>query len=156
MALPGKWMTGTQNHECLAGVVAAVDYLADLAAPNANRRERIVQAMSAIRDYEQTLSERLLKGLAERPRFHVLGIRDPKRVAERAPTISITAKDVTPQRIAEHLASRQIFAWAGNSYALEVSEQLGLEPGGFLRLGMVHYNTPTEIDRVLAALDELK
>ena len=156
MALPGKWMTGTQNHECLAGVVAAVDYLADLAPPSVNRRTRIVQAMSAIRDYEKTLSEHLLNGLAARPRFRVLGIRDPKRVAERAPTISITAKDAAPQRIAEHLASRQIFAWAGNSYALEVSEQLGLEPGGFLRVGMVHYNTPAEIDRVLAALDELK
>ena len=156
MELPGKWMTGTQNHECLAGVVAAVDYLADLAPPNANRRARIVHAMSAIRDYEKTLSERLLNGLAARPRFRVLGIRDVKRVAERAPTISITAKDVTPQKFAEHLASRQIFAWAGNSYALEVSEQLGLEPNGFLRLGMVHYNTPAEIDRVLAALDEVR
>ncbi len=156
MDLPGKWMTGTQNHECLAGVVAAVDYLADLAPPNANRRTRIMQAMSAIRDYEQMLSEHLLNGLAARPRFRVLGIRDAKRVAERAPTISITVKDVSPQQIAEHLASRQIYAWAGNSYALEVSEQLGLEPNGFLRLGMVHYNTPAEIDRVLSALDEVK
>ncbi len=155
MELPGKWMTGTQNHECLAGVVAAVNYLADLAPSGDNRRERIARAMSAIRDYEKTLSEHLLNGLAARPRFRVLGIRDPKRVAERAPTISITAKDVSPQRIAEHLASRQIFAWAGNSYALEVSEQLGLEPAGFLRLGMVHYNTLGEVDRVLSALDEL-
>jgi cysteine desulfurase family protein (TIGR01976 family) len=152
--LPGKWMTGTQNHECLAGVTAAVDYLADLAPPG-NRRERLRQSMSAIQQYEQTLSEHLLNGLAERPRFRVLGVRDVKRLHERAPTISFTAKDATPQQIAEHLADKQIYSWAGNSYALEVSEQLGLEPGGFLRLGMVHYNSRSEMDAVLRALDAL-
>jgi selenocysteine lyase/cysteine desulfurase len=72
------------------------------------------------------------------------------------PTIAITAKDASPQAIANHLASRQIFVWAGNMYAQEVSERLGLErTGGFVRLGMVHYNTADEIDAVLRALDEL-
>jgi len=153
--LPGKWMTGTQNHECLAGVTAAVDYLAVPANPKLNRRERLRQAMSAITEYEQTLSEHLLNGLAQRPRFRVLGVRDIKRLNERAPTISITAKDATPQQIAQHLANHQVYSWAGNSYALEVSEQLGLEPTGFLRLGLVHYNTISEIDNVLKVLDEL-
>lgn len=153
--LPGKWMTGTQNHEGLAGVAAAIAYLTDLAPPNPDRRSRLKHAMSTIRDYEQTLSARLLAGLAERPRFRVLGIGDNRRLNERAPTVSITAKDHTPQEIARHLARREIYSWAGNSYALEVSEQLGLEPAGFLRLGMVHYNTTDEIDTVLKALDEL-
>jgi cysteine desulfurase family protein (TIGR01976 family) len=153
--LPGKWMTGTQNHEGLAGVAAAISYLADLAPPNANRRVRLKAALTSIQAYEKTLSEHLLRGLAERPHFRVLGIRDPKRVAERVPTVSITAKDVTPQALAAHLARRQIYSWAGNSYALEVSEQLGLEPAGFLRLGLVHYNSIAEIDSVLKALDEL-
>jgi cysteine desulfurase family protein (TIGR01976 family) len=153
--LPGKWMTGTQNHEGLAGVVAAVSYLADLAPPNAIRRQRLQQTMTAIRDYEQTLSKHLLTGLAQRPRFHVLGVRDLNRLNERAPTISITCKDKSPQPMAAYLASKQIYAWAGNSYALEISEQLGLEPGGFLRLGMVHYNTMGEIDALLKALDDM-
>jgi cysteine desulfurase family protein (TIGR01976 family) len=166
-ALPGKWMTGTQNHEGLAGVAAAVGYLASLdgsasdgtgrpslARPaNGNRRECLRKAMAAIRTYEQTLSKHLLTGLAERPRFRVLGVRDMSRLNERVPTISITAKNATPQQMAAYLASKQIYSWAGNSYALEVSERLGLEPTGFLRLGLVHYNTTDDIDRLLKALD---
>jgi cysteine desulfurase family protein (TIGR01976 family) len=178
--LPEKWMTGTQNHEGLAGVAAAVEYLADFGTDQPQklwrrfgefrdrfsedpdqrgfvRKRRILlkQAMSAIQEYEQSLSRHLLAGLADRPRFRVLGIRDVKRLHERVPTISITAKDVSPQTMAAHLAENQIYSWAGNSFALEVSEQLGLEPNGFLRLGLVHYNTTQEIDTVLAALDEL-
>jgi cysteine desulfurase family protein (TIGR01976 family) len=154
--LPGKWMTGTQNHEGLAGVAAAVDYLADLADSNPNRRVRLKQAMSAIQNYEQTLSKHLLAGLAERPRYRVLGVRDVNRLNERVPTISITAKDQSPQQMCAYLASQQINSWAGNSYALEVSEQLGVEAtGGFLRLGLVHYNTTREIDVLLKALDEM-
>jgi cysteine desulfurase family protein (TIGR01976 family) len=153
--LPGKWMTGTQNHEGLAGVAAAVDYLADLADPNPNRRERLRQAMSAIQSYEQTLSKHLLAGLAERSRFRVLGVRDAARLHERVPTISITSKDRSPLQMCEYLASQQIYSWAGNSYALEVSQQLGLEPGGFLRLGLVHYNTVSEIDALMKILDAL-
>ncbi len=156
--LPGRWMTGTQNHEGLAGVAAAIDYLDALGgqvARSSDRREQLRTAMTAIRQYEQGLSRRLLEGLADRPRFRVLGLRDLARLDERVPTLSITAKDATPRQIAEHLAARQIYAWSGNSYALEVSQRLGLEPQGFLRLGMMHYNTATEIEAVLQALDEL-
>ena len=154
--LPGKWMTGTQNHEGLAGAAAAVDYLADLADSNPNRRARLRQAMSAIQSYEQTLSKHLLAGLAQRPRFRVLGVRDVARLNERVPTISITAKDRSPRQMCEYLASQQIYCWAGNSYALEASERLGLEAsGGFLRLGLVHYNTAGEIDTLLRTLDEI-
>ncbi|HZZ78076.1 MAG TPA: cysteine desulfurase-like protein [Gemmataceae bacterium] len=151
---PGKWMTGTQNHEGLAGVVGALTYLASL-VPGADRRARLRQALTAIKSYEQTLSMRLLTGLAERPRFRVLGVRDLNRLNERVPTVSITAKDISPQEMARYLASKQIYCWAGNSYALEVSEQLGLEPNGFLRLGLVHYNTMQEIDALLKALDDM-
>jgi cysteine desulfurase family protein (TIGR01976 family) len=151
--LPGKWMTGTQNHEGLAGLAAAVDYLADLAPPG-ERRPRLREAMTDIQRYEQILSKHLLEGLAQRPRFRVLGVRDVHRLSERVPTISITAHDATPQSLAAFLAARHIYSWAGNSYALEVSEQLGLEPTGFLRLGLVHYNTTDEIDHLLQTLDE--
>jgi cysteine desulfurase family protein (TIGR01976 family) len=148
--LPDKWMTGTQNHEGLAGVAAAIDYLASLG------NGRLTETMAEIQAHEQTLSRRLLDGLAERPRYRVWGIRDPQRVAERVPTIAITCKDATPAKLCAFLASRQIYTWAGNMYALEVSERLGLEAsGGFVRLGMVHYNTAEEIDAVLKALDEV-
>jgi cysteine desulfurase family protein (TIGR01976 family) len=157
-SLPDKWMTGTQNHEGIAGVTAAVDYLASLAGPDGpdDRRSRLRAAMSSIWEYETTLSARLLRGLAGRQRFTVWGITDPTAFDRRVPTVSVTVKDRTPQQMAEHLAARQIYAWHGNFYALELTERLELEErGGLLRLGLVHYNTPEEVDRLLQALDEL-
>lgn len=157
-SLPDRWMTGTQNHEGIAGVKAAVDYLASLTEPGdePKPREQLVQSMKAIQQYEATLAQRLLAGLAERPRFKVWGITDPAQLHRRAPTISITARDRNPQQIAEHLAAREIYVWNGNMYALGLSERLGLEEqGGFLRLGLVHYNTMDEVERLLRALDEM-
>jgi cysteine desulfurase family protein (TIGR01976 family) len=157
--LPGRWMTGTQNHEGLAGVAAAIDYLASIdpsTERTSSRRQRLARAFAVIEDYERKLAERLLDGLASRPRFRVWGITPRERLRDRAPTVSITAADHTPQQIAEHLAKREIYAWNGNMYALELTERLGLEErGGILRLGLVHYNTVEEIDAVLQALDDL-
>jgi cysteine desulfurase family protein (TIGR01976 family) len=157
-ATPDRWMTGTQNHEGLAGVAAAVEYLASLqpALSSQDRRSRLRANLTAIRDYEATLSRRLLEGLAERPRFRVWGITDPKRVHERAPTVSLSCRDRTPLEMAQRLAEREIYAWHGNFYALNLTERLGLEErGGMLRLGFAHYNTADEVGRLLQALDEL-
>src|SRR2546423_953192 len=66
------------------------------------------------------------------------------------------ARDRTPEEMARHLADREVYVWSGNMYALVLTERLGLEErGGVLRLGLVHYNTADEVDRVLRALDEL-
>ena len=176
--LPGKWMTGTQNHEGIAGVAAAIAYLGEIGrhsfqqfstragsetsdiayALGSDYPRSLLQAgMSAIQDYERTLSRRLLAGLAQRPRFTVLGVRDLNQLHRRVPTIAITDAKLSPRALAEFLAARHIYCWNGNMYAQEVSERLGLEArGGFVRLGMVHYNTPEEIDLVLQALDELE
>ncbi len=164
--LPDRWMTGTQNHEGIAGVTAAVEYLADIGAASAEhqrdfpgmtgRRRDVHAGMAAIRAYERELGRRLLEGLADRPRFKVWGITRPDRLDGRVPTVSITLAGVPAERIAEHLAARGIYVWNGNMYALGLSERLGLEgAGGFLRLGLVHYNTREEVDRVLGALDGL-
>jgi cysteine desulfurase family protein (TIGR01976 family) len=156
--LPDRWMTGTQNHEGLAGVAAAVDYLATLDAGTSMtaRRPRLRANLAAIRDYEAGLARQLLAGLAERPRFKVWGITQPDHIARRAPTISITDAKLAPLQLAEHLARHEIYAWNGNLYALNLSERLSLEErGGFLRLGLVHYNTAAEVERLLQALDSL-
>ena len=99
-----------------------------------------------------------MQGLAERPRFTVWGIRRPRPLrAPRADRVDLTARDRSAADLAEHLADRHIYAWNGNMYALELTERLGLEEhGGLLRLGLVHYNTAEEVDRVLRALDEVK
>lgn len=158
--LPGKWMTGTQNHECLAGTRAAVDYLADLGrsisgSPALPRRAALVAAFDAIGRYERQLSVQLLAGLAEIPAIKVWGITDPARAAERFPTFSITHARLKPQEVAERLGRLGLFVWHGNYYALNLSEQLGREPEGMVRIGMVHYNTPAEVNRLIQALRTL-
>jgi cysteine desulfurase family protein (TIGR01976 family) len=165
-SLPDRWMTGTQNHEGLAGVAAAVDYLAEIGRtqpapserfPHLTDRSRDIRAgLAAIQEYEAGLARKLLAGLAERPRFRVWGVTKSEQLAWRAPTVSITRSDRPALQIAEHLAAQHIYTWSGNMYALELTERLGLErSGGVLRLGLVHYNTAEEIDRLLTALDDL-
>jgi len=158
--LPEKWMTGTQNHECIAGTLAAIDYLADLGRTLAGdeslpRRPALEQAYQAIAEYEQQLIWHLIDGLRPLDSFRLWGIADPLRRAERLPTISITHSRRTPTQIAEELSRRGLFVWHGNYYALPLTERLGLEPDGMIRVGLVHYNTLEEVDRLLAALRDL-
>jgi cysteine desulfurase family protein (TIGR01976 family) len=158
--LPDKWMTGTQNHEGIAGVLAALEYLADLGrqlAPDAlDRRSAIAAAMGGIGSYEQRLCRELIVGLAGLPDVRIWGISDPARSPERVPTVSITHRKLSPAELADYLASRGIFAWHGNFYALELTETLGLEPAGLVRLGLLHYNTSSEVERLLAVLKQLE
>jgi cysteine desulfurase family protein (TIGR01976 family) len=154
-SLPGRWMTGTQNHEGLAGVLAAINYLAAI-GHGENRRARLCSAMGEIQSYEQGLSRRLLAGLAERPRFRLRGLCRREDVVWRTPTFSLTAVGRTPREMAEHLAAHEMYAWDGNFYAAELVEHPGVEaPEGLLRLGLVHYNTADEIDSLLECLDLL-
>jgi selenocysteine lyase/cysteine desulfurase len=163
--LPDRWMTGTQNHEGIAGVTAALDYLADIgvrspafetALPSlSGRRMQIHAGLAAIQAYERELGKKLLEGLARRPRFKIWGIIQPGQLHQRVPTVSFTLPGQTADQVAERLAARQIYVWNGNMYAVALTERLGLEAaGGFVRLGLVHYNTAEEVERVLSALDE--
>lgn len=158
--LPGKWMTGTQNHECIAGVLAAIDYLADLGRDVASdqsldRRSALKASYRAVGDYERSLAARMLAGLQANSEVKVWGITDPARFDERLPTVSITHKRLRPAEIAERLNEVGIFVWHGNYYALQITETLGLEPDGMVRIGLVHYNTEDEVDRFLKALNSL-
>jgi len=159
-ALPDKWMTGTQNHECIAGTLAAIDYLATLGRTVADdssltRRGALQQAFAAIVDYEQQLIWHLIDGLRPLDSFRLWGISDPLRRSERLPTISITHSRLKPSEIARRLGQLGLFVWHGNYYALPLTEQLGLEPDGMIRVGLVHYNTLSEVNRLLAALRDL-
>ena len=152
--LPAKWMTGTQNHECLAGTLAAVDYLADLGrmlASNSglSRRDALKTAYSEITGYERKLIEQLIVGLQQIDQIKVWGITDVDQFSNRLPTVSITHEKFESGQLAEQLGNRGIFVWHGNYYALQLTEALDLEPAGMVRLGLVHYNTSAEVDRVL-------
>lgn len=161
-ASPGKWETGTQNHEALAGMLGTFSYLEALgaaygsAADRSDRRGRLRAAMSAIHEHERGLSLGVLERLATVPGLHVHGITDPARVAERVPTFSFTLDGHGPRRIAEHLAAHAISTWDGDFYAWELVRALDLaDAGGLLRVGLVHYNTLDEVDRLVEALLEL-
>jgi cysteine desulfurase family protein (TIGR01976 family) len=154
-SLPGRWMTGTQNHACIAGAAAAVDYMASLSpipADHQNRRERLIDAMSIISNYETELISTLLEGLLSIPRLKVFGITDPNRMSERAPTVSFQVAGATSIEVAQRLGDQGVFAWHGNYYALPLTESLGTEPAGMVRLGCMHYNTLEEVERTLDLL----
>ena len=159
-ALPDKWMTGTQNHEGIAGVLAAIEYLAELgrrfAPAAAARRAALSAAFSEIRQYERQLCRELIAGLTELSQVRVWGITDQTKFEDRVPTVSITHKKLSPTDLADRLGRQGIFAWHGNFYAIELTETLGLEPAGLVRLGLLHYNTSNEIERLLIALQELE
>jgi len=165
--VPARFETGTQIHEALAGLVAAVDYLAEVGAqyggpfagsfPGFQGRRLLLKAgLAAIQAYERRLVWPLIAGLQEVPGLRIWGITDPARAAERVPTVSFTMEGRTPQEIARRLGEESIFVWDGNFYALAVTERLGLEEGGgLLRVGLVHYNTAAEVERLLEAVRRL-
>ena len=157
--LPDRWMTGTPNFEGIAGVRAAIDYIASLGF-GSDRRAQLTTAFGLICPYERWLCQQLIRGLLNNSAFRVLGITDPSRFedrfSERVPTVSIVHRRLPAKAVAEHLAKRNIFVWHGNMYALRLSEALGLEPDGMVRIGLLHYNTADEIDRLLTALNELR
>jgi selenocysteine lyase/cysteine desulfurase len=108
-----------------------------------------------MRQYETALLSRLIAGLQTIPEMRIFGITDRERFDERCSTLSFRMGNHNPTAIATFLGDRGIFTWDGNFYALNLSERLGVEQhGGVLRVGLVHYNTIEEVDRLLAALRE--
>ncbi len=164
-----RFETGTQSFESIAGAGAAVDYLASVGErfgadvpgeppmpAESARRACLRTGMGAIRIHEMELFGRLLDGLEQVAGLRVWGITDRTRFGERTPTAAVTLAGVAPRAAAEALGRSGITTWDGNFYAQGLIERLGLaESGGVLRLGIVHYNTAEEIDRLLAALDEI-
>ncbi|UWZ85167.1 cysteine desulfurase-like protein [Occallatibacter riparius] len=157
---PDRWETGTLAHELIAGIGVAVEYIAGLGRhcnPGATtRREALEAAYRNTVSYERSLITRLIDGLLTIPSLRIYGITDPKRFDERCSTLSLRIGDHSPKAIAEFLANRGIFTWDGNYYALNLMERLGVEQkGGMLRIGLVHYNTFEEVERLLDALRAL-
>jgi cysteine desulfurase family protein (TIGR01976 family) len=167
-SLPGKWETGTQNHEGIAGVLGALEYLEwlgktfggeqeeGLHGRYRGRRLELKKAMTAIRAYEFELSRALLSTLELVPGLRLYGLADPRRLDERVPTFSFRLGDRHPRSVAEALAAAGIYVWDGNYYALAVTERLGLEQrGGMVRVGAVHYNTLEEVERLGETLRQI-
>jgi len=195
-AIPNCWEWGTLNHECIAGITACVDYIADIGRgltsdssqkndsnqkseldekrlPHSSRfptsgndtagtggmterRAAIEAAYSAIHEHERALLQRIMTGLKKISGLKIYGITDPARFDQRCATLAVRIDGHPPLELSTKLGERGIFTWDGNYYALNLTEQLDVEKsGGFLRIGLVHYNTFEEVDRLLAALREI-
>ena len=166
---PGKFETGTQNHEGIAGVLGALEYFEWLGktfggaqeeslrgSGYTGRKLELKKAMSALRAYEFELSRALLSALDQIPGLRLYGLADPGKVDQRVPTFSFTLEGKHPRSVAEALAKENIYVWDGNYYALEVTTRLGLEAsGGMVRVGAVHYNTLDEVARLGEVLKKI-
>src|SRR5574341_1440545 len=164
--LPGKFETGTQNHEGIAGVLGAIEYFEWVGKTFGDeyqdrlrednyqgRRLELKKAMLAIHAYELELSRALLSALEAIPGLHLYGLSDPHRLEDRVATFSFRLKDLPPREVAEQLAEQGIYVWDGNYYAIHVTERLGVEDtGGLVRVGAAHYNTLEEVERLKDAL----
>jgi cysteine desulfurase family protein (TIGR01976 family) len=164
--IPGKFETGTQNHEGIAGTLGAIEYFEWLGKTFGDsaveglagrgyegRRLELKKAMTVLRAYEYELSRALLAALESVPGLRLYGLTDSRRLEERVATFSFRLKDMNPRVVAEKLAAEGIYVWDGNYYALNVSERLGVEEsGGMVRVGAAHYNTLEEVERLKNAL----
>jgi cysteine desulfurase family protein (TIGR01976 family) len=157
-----RFETGTGNFEGLNGVTAAVDYLAGIgvaygdAGTGDPRGERVHAGMRAIRAYEMALFRRLMDGLEAIRGVTLFGITDRDRFDERTPTAALRLDGVAPRTVAEALAAEGIAVWDGDFYATGLMERLGLlDSGGVVRIGLTHYNTAAEVDRLVEALGRI-
>jgi len=166
--LPGKFETGTQNHEGIAGVLGALEYfewvgnhfgdknLEGLNDQYSGRRLVYKQAMTAIRAYEFELSRALIEAIQSVPGTHIYGLTDMKRLDERVPTVSFTLEGRDPAEVAAKLGDAGFYVWDGHYYALAVVERLGLlDKGGMVRVGAAHYNMLDEVSRFHDALAKI-
>jgi cysteine desulfurase family protein (TIGR01976 family) len=163
---PGKWETGTQSFEGLAGVAAAIDYLESIGQEYGlemggdadrydGRRLQLKRAMNAVKAYEDSLSLQFLQQAVDVPGLRVHGLTDIERLSERAPTFAVSLAGHKPRDVAEYLGQQGIFVWDGHYYAVAVMDKLGkLDSGGLVRIGFAHYNTVDEVQRLISALQK--
>ncbi|MER9797415.1 cysteine desulfurase-like protein [Mesorhizobium sp. M0142] len=155
-ALPERFELGTPQIELMAGLSAAVDYLAELggaAGDQASRRQKITKAFELSIAYENPLAQRLIDGLSDIAGLTIHGITDPKRINERVPTVSFTVQGIVPEAIVRQMNAENIFLWSGHNYACEIVHQLGIPADqGVVRIGIAHYNTSAEIDETLESV----
>ena len=149
---PYRWEQGTLPFELLAGVEEAVEYIADVSPLTGTRRERLVDAFARIEGHELALALRLEAGLRSIPGVTVYGVPAHGR---RVPTFALNVDGVEPLSVVKQLALKNICAWSGNYYAVNVMERLGLGETGAVRLGVVHYLDENDVDRAVEGLREV-
>jgi cysteine desulfurase family protein (TIGR01976 family) len=163
---PYRWETGTPTFELISALGATLDYLAEIGRQSgepyradypgfSGRALDFKTGMTALNYYERELAAHLIEMLGALPGVQIYGITDPARAAERVPTVVFVREGYTAEQVAAHLAAHHIYVWDGNYYAVEIMNRLGHGEHGMVRVGLAHYNTHEEIDRLEAALRAL-
>lgn len=160
--IPYRFETGTLGHESAAGVLGTVEYFEWIGrefgrgpAPT-TRRELIKRAWTVLEEHERLLLDRLLGSLKKIDAFKIHGIANPNELHKRVPVVAFTCPPISPSAISRSFAQEGINLWSGNSYAVEACRRLGLlETGGAVRIGLAHYNTIGEVDRLLHHAERL-
>ncbi|THF55953.1 cysteine desulfurase-like protein [Ollibium composti] len=161
-ALPWRYTLGTTNREELAGIHAAIDYIAGLGDSFGGTelasgfRSRLHAGFDVMKQHDDMLARRLVDGLrTSSNRIRILGITDPAAFDRRVSTVTFTVDGIAPLEIAKSLADHGVQVWSGHNYGLEPNRHLGvLAAGGGVRIGPVHYNTLEEIDRTVSKIDQ--
>ncbi|PZN93550.1 MAG: cysteine desulfurase-like protein [Alphaproteobacteria bacterium] len=160
--MPTRFAPGTPSFEAQAGTLAAIEHFAWIgsesggAAADAPLRTRLLAGFDAVVAYETDLMRQFLGGLAALPGVTLHGIGNANRLASRVPTFTFSIAGHDAPAVAQALADRNIFCWAGYFYAWEPASVLGLREGpGAVRIGLSHYNSAAEVDGVLAALRDI-
>jgi cysteine desulfurase family protein (TIGR01976 family) len=148
-AVPERFELGTLPYELLAGVTAAVDFIAGLASDAPDRRSRVLESMAAVEEYEAGLLDRLLDGLGA-----IDGVTLHGRPARRTPTVLFSVAGRTGREVYEELARAGVNAPASHFYALEASRRAGLGDDGAVRAGIAPYTTTDDVDRLLRAVSQ--
>ena len=151
--VPERFELGTLPYELLAGLIAAVDVLADLVPggeTSMTRRDRLVRSMTALAQHEDRLHARLRSALEDLP-----GITMYAHARRRTPTEFFTFDGWDSAEVAHRLADKQINAPAGSFYAYEPCRSLGLGSGGAIRAGLAPYTDESDVDRLIAALRDI-
>jgi selenocysteine lyase/cysteine desulfurase len=138
----------------MAGVTAAVDYLASLATTSGSRRDRLDAAYASVTEHETSLGTRFLDAMSRTPAIRVYGV--PEMGPDRCATFALSVAGRGAAEVADALGRQGIYVWSGSYYAVNVMDRLGVaDQGGLVRVGFVHYNTTAEVDRVAGALHGL-
>jgi cysteine desulfurase family protein (TIGR01976 family) len=150
--VPDKLETGTQNHEGIAGVNGAIDFMASL-GEGSSRREKLANAMQAIEEHEADLAARFRAGLQDLPGVRVYAAPEGVR---KTPTIAFRVEGFSTEEVCTRMLEDGFFVAAGDFYASTVAERLGIkDSGGFVRAGLAPYNTDEEVERSIATLEKV-
>ncbi|MFC4783298.1 cysteine desulfurase-like protein [Nocardioides sp. MAHUQ-72] len=149
-AVPERFELGTLPYELLAGVTAAVDFIAGLDSEATDRRTRVLESMTSVEEHEDRLLAQLLAGLGA-----LDGVTLHGRPARRTPTALFSVAGRTGREVHEHLAKLGVNAPASHFYAIEASRHAGLGDDGAVRAGIAPYTSADEVDRLVAGVAEL-